>query len=315
MVYTGAGVSTAASVPDFRGEGGLMSKGILGLKEQDLDLIMPTFTHLAIKKLLDLGTVRFVVSSNHDNLHVKSGVSPDQIAELFGNAYIEKCVKCGAVYTRKVVVPSLGRKCDNTECGGRLVKTGVRFGQATPQEQLRIATEQSKKADLALVFGSSMSVSPFCILPPLARKMVICNLQETPYDNRALKLDMKCDDVMKWLLHELNVQLDPYNYIQEYVIGHTVAPSGIDLYVDGSKPNEPCSCVSSVEVTLADGKSREMQEEKYSYHLTLPSNCTSAVVTVNYKEEYGIAPYVVNYSIVGEKNTLPCILHKIVVYN
>jgi hypothetical protein len=50
VVYTGAGVSTAANVPDFRGENGLNKKGILGLKEHELDQIMPTYTHQAIKR-------------------------------------------------------------------------------------------------------------------------------------------------------------------------------------------------------------------------------------------------------------------------
>lgn len=88
VVYTGAGVSTAANIPDFRGESGLLGpngKGILGLRESELDLIMPTYTHIAILRLIQSQIAKFVVTSNHDNLHRKSGVPDSHIAELFGN--------------------------------------------------------------------------------------------------------------------------------------------------------------------------------------------------------------------------------------
>jgi NAD-dependent SIR2 family protein deacetylase len=43
------------------------------------------------------------------------------------------------------------------ECGGRLKKEGVRFGGTVPEGPLNIAIDESKKADVALVLGSSMS--------------------------------------------------------------------------------------------------------------------------------------------------------------
>src|SRR5690606_560377 len=121
-----------------------------------------TYSHMAALRLVESGAAKFIVTSNHDNLHKKSGIPDTHIAELFGNAYVEVCTKCKKQYARRVVTPSLGRVCDDPSCSGRLVKTGVRFGQATPQEPLERATQQSKQCDVALVLGSGMSVAPFC---------------------------------------------------------------------------------------------------------------------------------------------------------
>ena len=154
-----------------------------------------------------------MVTSNHDNIHRLSGVPQDRLAELFGNAYVELCLKCHAQFSRKTQPPSLGRACE--KCGGRLVRTGVRFGQATPEEPLTRAVEQGKLADCALVFGSSMTVSPFCNIPPLAKHMVIVNLKETPYDaNASLKFNATCDEVMKRVLNHYKIEIGAFEYKQ-----------------------------------------------------------------------------------------------------
>jgi len=119
---------------------------------------MPTLAHVLISDLVREGHVKFVVSSNHDNMHERAGLPIDKIAELFGNAYVEKCLGCERRFRRQVVVPNLGRKCE--VCGSRLVKTGVRFGGTVPSDQLSLATQEAQKCDLAIVLGSSMTVRP-----------------------------------------------------------------------------------------------------------------------------------------------------------
>jgi NAD-dependent SIR2 family protein deacetylase len=141
----------------------------------------------------------------------------DQIdmTDLFGNVYVEKCSKCKKLYHRKVIVPNIGRICDDPQCGGRLMKTGTRMNAITPEEPLAIACHHSKKADLAIVLGSSMTISPFCDLPSRAKKMVICTLQETPYDPKAaIKIHSKCDDLMRAVMQELHIQVPSWQYIQ-----------------------------------------------------------------------------------------------------
>jgi len=57
-----------------------------------------------------------------------------------------------------------------------------------------------------------MLVTPACILPGNSAKMVICNLQKTPYDDKAiLLLRGKTDSFIKLLLIELGVEIPKMN--------------------------------------------------------------------------------------------------------
>jgi len=42
--------------------------------------------------------LKFVISQNTDGLHRRSGIPVDQLAELHGNSYLERCNKCGKEY-------------------------------------------------------------------------------------------------------------------------------------------------------------------------------------------------------------------------
>ena len=254
-VFTGAGISTAASIPDIRGEHGLETNQtplvVLGLKEQDMDCILPTFSHCAIAELVKRGVVQFVATSNHDGLHQKSGLQPASIADVFGNLFVEKCLKCKREWTRSVVVPSLGRKCDDPACKGRLQKTGTRMGEATPEEPLSRATEFAKKSDLAIVLGSSLTVSPFCQLPFLAKSSVILNLQDTSYDKQAdLSVHCYCDQAMRDICKAYGVELTEFRFCKLFRVVTEVNGDVCSLLVTGEKPNEPSGVVSCVEVEV-----------------------------------------------------------------
>ncbi len=54
----------------------------------------------ALVDLLKLGKLRFLISQNVDNLHRKSGISPELLAELHGNIARLRCQKCGETTAR-----------------------------------------------------------------------------------------------------------------------------------------------------------------------------------------------------------------------
>ena len=80
IVYTGAGVSTSAGIPDFRGPEGAWTKRAQG-KELKFDgnktlQAVPTATHMALVALQERGLLKYLVSQNCDGLHRRSGILP-----------------------------------------------------------------------------------------------------------------------------------------------------------------------------------------------------------------------------------------------
>jgi len=60
--------------------------------------LRPTYTHEAIKKLVEMGIFKYVISQNTDGLHRLSGVPASKISELHGNSFVHKCEKCKTRY-------------------------------------------------------------------------------------------------------------------------------------------------------------------------------------------------------------------------
>nr|XP_027811337.1 NAD-dependent protein deacetylase sirtuin-7 isoform X1 [Marmota flaviventris] len=195
VVYTGAGISTAASIPDYRGPNGvwtLLQKG-RNVSATDLSEAEPTLTHMSIACLHEQKLVQHVVSQNCDGLHLRSGLPRTAISELHGNMYIEVSSPAGTqgLGGRQVplTVPSCPQVCtscipnreyvrvfDVTErtalhrhqtgrtchkCGAQLRDTIVHFGERGTLGQplnWEAATEAASKADTILCLGSSLKV-------------------------------------------------------------------------------------------------------------------------------------------------------------
>jgi NAD-dependent SIR2 family protein deacetylase len=186
VVFTGAGISTESGLPDFRGPDGLWTRRDKGLDprpiSQPWDAVQPNSGHYAIVQLQNLGKLNFLISQNVDNLHLKSGIRSELLAELHGNMTKQRCKRCEQTYDNDAGIT----RC---RCGGTLTSSVVDFGQSLPQKDLSLSFEHTRKCDLFVVVGSSLVVTPAAEMPREAllagAKLVIINQGETPFDKYA----------------------------------------------------------------------------------------------------------------------------------
>jgi NAD-dependent SIR2 family protein deacetylase len=239
IVFTGAGISTSCGIPDFRSGMNTVLEtgpGVWELRAHDkaplktshtvpLIKALPSPTHMSIMKLHEVGVVKFTVSQNVDGLHRRSGLAPAELSELHGNTNLETCRKCSRQYLRDfetrealhVFDHTTSRQCDDPQCRGELDDSIINFGENLPEGELKKAFIHAKMADLCIVLGSSLRVSPANQVPEivLARggRVVLCNLQKIPHisaGNKVLPVFCKCDEFMEALMTQLGVEIPEF---------------------------------------------------------------------------------------------------------
>ncbi|MHA1129242.1 MAG: SIR2 family NAD-dependent protein deacylase [Candidatus Helarchaeota archaeon] len=218
VVFTGAGISTESGLPDFRGPDGVWTRRDKGLPppktKKPWHLVDPNPAHYALVELQDLGILKFLISQNVDNLHIKSGIRLENIAELHGNTTLMVCLNCNKKLTheeagwdqriwgpgyRTSPIRAGQPKCPF--CGGRIISSIVNFGDPLPEADLTAALKFSNECDVFLVIGSSLVVTPAAYCPQIAlrarAKLIIINEGETPFDDAAhIRLFGKAGPIM-----------------------------------------------------------------------------------------------------------------------
>lgn len=196
---TGAGISVASGIPDFRSPGGLWSifppeeYATLGAFRRDpgkawrlyrtlgetLRGKHPNPAHTALARLEAVGRLRLIVTQNIDGLHQAAG--SQAVIEIHGDHGRLQCVECGhleAVREERIAGTTVPR-CPS--CGAALKPNVVLFGE--PVRGLERIEPALERCDLLLVAGTSALVHPAAALPALvhARGGLVLefNLEET----------------------------------------------------------------------------------------------------------------------------------------
>ncbi|NLJ49044.1 MAG: NAD-dependent protein deacylase [Candidatus Atribacteria bacterium] len=204
VILTGAGISTESGIPDFRSpHTGLwkqydpmeiLSTDVLFNKPElfyqiGFSILMkfkhaqPNQAHCILASWESRGLVKAIITQNIDSLHIDAGSK--KVLEIHGHLRTAHCMKC----LRTVSIEKLeslvngGQIPPHCSCGGIIRPDVVLFGDMLPSS-FEEAIKMVQNSPL-LVIGSSLQVSPANLIPSLAKKLIIVNLDETPFDNRA----------------------------------------------------------------------------------------------------------------------------------
>ena len=199
VALTGAGLSTAAGIPDFRGP-----QGIYVTRQYDAEKtfdirwfrrepkyfyqfasdftellagIRPTFAHTFLARLEEAGKLSAVVTQNIDMLHQAAGSS--NVIELHGSLISATCCDCNKKYMpldvswwQQAIAANPGTLVVHCKsCSGVIKPDIVFYG-----EQVHLYAEAEavvKDCDLLLVLGTSLTVYPAALLPEATTAPVI----------------------------------------------------------------------------------------------------------------------------------------------
>ena len=218
VALTGAGLSTASGIPDFRSEGGVWDShdpadfqyarfqadpagfwtDRLSLHETlHEDAVGPNAGHRALADLEAAGHLGALVTQNVDGLHREAG--SDRVIRLHGTGAEVECTDCNrrqaaAPVRQRAANGELPPRCGH--CEGVLKPAVVLFGESLPQGALHRARERVREADLLLAAGTSLTVEPAASLPRLAATggatVAVVNLESTRISERAA-VDLRAD--------------------------------------------------------------------------------------------------------------------------
>ncbi|KAJ3483319.1 hypothetical protein NLG97_g7335 [Lecanicillium saksenae] len=197
-VMTGAGISTAAGIPDFRSPKTGLYNNLARLNLPHAEAVFeisyfkenpepfyvlakelypgkfhPTVSHVFLSLLAKKGLLHMLFTQNIDCLERAAGVPPEKIIEAHGSFATQRCVECKKEFPDDEMKTHVENgdvpRCIDRSCHGLVKPDIVFFGEALP----RAFSEQSHTvvmADLALIIGTSLQVYPFAGLPQMVRE-------------------------------------------------------------------------------------------------------------------------------------------------
>lgn len=223
VVLTGAGLSTASGIPDFRSPGGRWERyqaipfpeflrserareeywRYKGETWRIISAARPNPGHEALTALAGAERVRLLVTQNVDGLHERSGFPRERLINIHGTDSEVECMGCHSRAARAVAQAlwEAGTAVPRCVCGGPWKPATISFGQSLVAADLQRAMREATTADLFVAAGTSLVVGPinemFAIARAAGAATAILTASATPFDSWA---DWKLSDPLEQLL-------------------------------------------------------------------------------------------------------------------
>jgi NAD-dependent deacetylase len=208
VVLTGAGLSTASGIPDFRSPGGRWERyqpvplpdflaseraretywRYKGETWRLISAARPNPAHEALADLTRSGRIDLLVTQNVDGLHERSGFPPERLVNIHGTDSEVECMACRRRAPRALAHDAweAGVAVPRCECGGPWKPATISFGQALVAADLERAMGAAASCRLLVAAGSSLVVGPVNQMVPAARaagaRVAIVTASDTPFD-------------------------------------------------------------------------------------------------------------------------------------
>jgi NAD-dependent deacetylase len=220
LVFTGAGISTASGIPDYRGPQGVWKTRTPVFYDEFMTSVDrrrdywqqkmedaatwgdsdPNEVHRSIARLERAGKVELVVTQNVDGLHAAAGTSREKLVEIHGTNREVECQTCRERSPHEPHFATFRETGDPPlcHCGGYLKTATISFGQNLRTDEMAKAFDAADRCDLAMALGSTLTVNPAASIPLYATERgtpyVIVNRGETAHDRlRAVTLRIDGD--------------------------------------------------------------------------------------------------------------------------
>ena len=206
VFFTGAGVSTASGIPDFRSTDGLYNQKYQFPPEEILSHhffkqyteeffrfyrdkmlypdVKPSFVHQYIATLEKRNKKVTVITQNIDGLHQLAGST--NVLELHGSVLRNTCMQCHTKYSLDEIL-----KMDTVphcpKCNGIIKPDVVLYEEGLDETILNQSLHALQTADTCIVLGTSLVVYPAAGLLRYfgGDKLILINRDQTSYDSAA----------------------------------------------------------------------------------------------------------------------------------
>ncbi|HSV06884.1 MAG TPA: Sir2 family NAD-dependent protein deacetylase, partial [Candidatus Binatus sp.] len=176
VVLTGAGLSTASGIPDFRSPGGRWERyqpvplpdflasaaarerywRYKGETWQVISAARPNAAHEALAVLGRADRIHLLVTQNVDGLHERSAFPPERLVNIHGTDSEVECMACHRRAPRAVAQDAWeqGIAVPCCACGGPWKPATISFGQQLVAADLERALQAAGSCDLFVALGT-----------------------------------------------------------------------------------------------------------------------------------------------------------------